>query len=134
MSKKSLSLTENIGNKEKILDTILNNQSKELELKAKEINLKSSQDKNQLDFAKESLKSKIEIQKSNLSHVAKVKTMRYILSAVIVVVIASIIIYSLATGNAKFAEETIKALVFLAAGGFGGYGIKSIKSQQLNDN
>jgi hypothetical protein len=56
--------------------------------------------------------------------------MRYILSAIVVLVISSIIIYSLATNNSKFAEETIKALVFLTAGGLGGYGIKSMKQYQ----
>ena len=115
-------------NKDKLFNKILDNQTRELVLKEKEIEAQNKRDKNSLEFAKVSLKTQSEDASKNIKHHANIISMRYWFTGIVIMIISMLIAYALATGNNAFALEVIKAIAFLIAGAVGGYGYQSSKN------
>ncbi len=120
--------TSDADNKDKLLSKILDNQTRELALKEKEIEAQNKHDKNALEFAKVSLKAQSEDASKNIKHHANIISMRYWFAGIVITIISILIAYALATGNNAFALEIIKAIAFLIAGAVGGYGYQSSKN------
>ena len=51
------------------------------------------------------------------------KKWRYVLWGVVFIVVVGLVMFLVWQGNAKLAEEIVKALIFLISGGFGGWGL-----------
>ncbi|SJM90667.1 hypothetical protein CRENPOLYSF2_1760002 [Crenothrix polyspora] len=105
-----------------IVKTLLENQAKELELKAIELSLQKQQDEHGFEFGKAALLAKIEDRKLQRNHQLSVKKSTYILVALLATLIAAIIFYALYSNNNPIAMEIIKAIAYLTGGGLGGYG------------
>jgi hypothetical protein len=120
--------TSEAGDKDKLLNKILDNQTRELVLKEKEIEAQNKHDKNALEFAKVSLKTQSEDTSKNIKHHANIISMRYWFAGTVIAIISMLIAYALATGNNAFALEVVKAIAFLIAGAVGGYGYQSSKN------
>lgn len=119
---------DTVNNKDELLNKILDNQTRELALKEKEIEAQNKHDKNSLEFAKVSLKAQSEDKSKNIKYHAKIISMRYWFAGIVITIISTLIVYALATGNNAFALEVIKAIAFLIAGAVGGYGYQSSKN------
>ncbi len=115
-------------NKDKLLNKILDNQTRELALKEKEIEAQNKHDQNSLEFAKVSLKAQSEDTSRNIKHHTRIIGMRYWFAGVVIMIISMLVAYALATDNDVFALEVIKAITFLIAGAVGGYGYRSSKN------
>ncbi len=105
-----------------VVKTLLENQAKELELKAIELALQKQQDDHGFEFGKAALSAKIEDRTLQRNHSLAVKKARYVLITILSLIIASIIFYALYSENSPIAMEIIKAIVYLTGGGLGGYG------------
>lgn len=106
-----------------LIRTLLENQSKELELKSIELSLQKQQDIHGFEFGKEALRIKAEDRKLQREHDFKVKKSRYLLIGSLMLLVSGIIVYALNSNNSPVALEIIKAIVYLAGGGLGGYGL-----------
>ena len=104
-----------------LVRTMLDNQARELELKSIELALQKQQDLHSFEFGKEALRIKAEDRKLQREHDFKVKRSRYLLVGSLMWLVAGIIVYALNSNNSSVALEIIKAIVYLAGGGLGGY-------------
>jgi multisubunit Na+/H+ antiporter MnhG subunit len=106
-----------------VFKTLLENQAKELELKAIELALQKQQDDHGFEFGKAALLAKIEDRKLQRNHQLSVKKSTYVLVTILALIVSSIIIYALYSNNSPIAMEIIKAIVYLTGGSLGGYGV-----------
>lgn len=113
-----------------LIRTLLENQSKELELKSVELSLQKQQDIHGFEFGKEALRIKAEDRKLQREHDFKVKKSRYLLIGGLMLLVSGIIVYALNSNNSPVALEIIKAIVYLAGGGLGGYGLAKSSNQK----
>ncbi len=106
-----------------LLEQILQNQAKELELRYNELNLKKQEDNNSYEFAKAALSAKSSDRKDEREHDRQTQKTVLIFAAVITLVVTTLIIYALSIGKDSFAMELIKAVIFILSGGAGGFAI-----------
>lgn len=118
-----------------LFEKFLDNQSKELAIKEKELALQKQQDDHGFEFGKTALLAKVEDRKLQREHELKSSKHTYILITALVSIVAAIIFYALYSNNTPIAMEIIKAIVYLAGGGLGGYGMaKANKSKDDDSN
>lgn len=119
-----------------VVKTLLENQAKELELKAIELALQKQQDDHGFEFGKAALLAKIEDRKLQRNHQLSVKKSTYILVTILALIVSSIIFYALYSNNSPIAMEIIKAIVYLTGGSLGGYGVAKAgnKSKDSSSN
>lgn len=106
-----------------MVERFLENQTKELELRAQELTLQKQKDANAFEFGKEALTVKATDRKDQRDHEKCQRKHSYFFAGFVTLVVAAVILYSLFTGKEAFALEIVKALVFILTGGAGGYGL-----------
>lgn len=106
-----------------IFRVLVENQTRELELKAAELSLQKQQDEHGYEFGKAALVAKIEDRKHERQHNLAIRHSAYIFFGVIAFLLAGIIGYSVYANHTEIAMEIIKALVFIGSGAVGGYGV-----------
>ena len=111
-----------------VVKTLLENQAKELELKAIELALQKQQDYHGFEFGKSALLAKIEDRKLQRNHQLSVKKSTYKLVIILALIISAIVLYAIYSNNSPIAMEIIKAIVYLVGGGLGGYGVAKANS------
>lgn len=113
-----------------IVEKIVNNQAKELELREKEIEQSSISLKNSHEFSLASLQAQKEDRSEQRIHEAK--NTKYYLGFSLVIIIGFFILFGLAMKYNKdqIVMEIIKAIIFIGTGVLGGYswGSKGKKS------
>ncbi len=105
-----------------MIELFLHNQTRELELKAQDNQLRTQLDSHNFQFAMETLKAKSSGQTSKFEHERKALIIKFggWISALLVIV--GLIGYAIHAGQKDIAMEIIKAVILLGAGGVGGYG------------
>jgi len=117
-----------------VVKKLLENQAKELELKAVELALQKQQDDHGFEFGKAALLAKIEDRKLQRNHQLSVKKSTYILVTILALIISAIIFYALYSNNSPIAMEIIKAIVYLTGGGLGGYGVAKVGNKSKDSD
>lgn len=117
-----------------VVKKLLENQAKELELKAIELTLQKQQDDHGFEFGKAALLAKIEDRKLQRNHQLSVKKSTYILVTILALIISAIIFYALYSNNSPIAMEIIKAIVYLTGGGLGGYGVAKVSNKSKDSD
>lgn len=117
-----------------VVKKLLENQAKELELKAIELTLQKQQDDHGFEFGKAALLAKIEDRKLQRNHQLSVKKSTYILVTILALIISAIIFYGLYSNNSPIAMEIIKAIVYLIGGGLGGYGVAKVSNKSKDSD
>lgn len=117
-----------------VVKKLLENQAKELELKAIELTLQKQQDDHGFEFGKAALLAKIEDRKLQRNHQLSVKKSTYILVTILALIISAIIFYALYSNNSPIAMEIIKAIVYLIGGGLGGYGVAKVSNKSKDSD
>jgi hypothetical protein len=113
-----------------VVGQLVENQAKELELRAQELALQKQQDDHGFEFSKKALETQLEDRKLQREHNIHLQRNQYILSGILSVMVVVIIITALFLNKETIAIEMIKAIVFLLAGGIGGYGLSKKKGKQ----
>lgn len=117
-----------------IVGQLLENQSKELQLKANELSLQKQLDDHNYEFSKQALGTQAQDRKEQREHDKYLKKGKYILTFLLAFLVSAIIIVALYLGKDTVAIEIIKAICFVIAGGLGGYGIGKGHTPKNVDN
>jgi len=116
-----------------LISQLLENQAKEIEIKAQELDLQKQQDENNFEFGKKALDAQLSDRKMQRDCNNNLQKNQYLLISFLSLIIVAVIIISLYFNKDAIAIEIIKAVVFILAGGLGGYGLKSKEYSQNND-
>ncbi len=117
-----------------LVKTFLDNQTKELEIKAKQLALQKQEDDHGFEFGKAALAAKAQDRNFQREHDLKSRIYTYGLIGIVVLLISGIIFYAMYSGNKDIAMEIIKAIVYLAGGGLGGYGVAKAGDSKSTTN
>ncbi|MBX3174324.1 MAG: hypothetical protein KF709_07915 [Gemmatimonadaceae bacterium] len=104
-----------------LFEQMLEQQAETLRVRKEEIELQKQQDVHNYEFAKASLSTQAEDRERQRSAARAARRDRMYFSGFVILVLSGFVGYSLFLGREEFARETLKALVFLGAGGLGGY-------------
>lgn len=121
-----------------LIQVFLNNQGKELELKAQELALNQQSDKHSFEYAKTALDASMKDREATRKHNAS--TQKTILLFVFAIFVSGAIFlgFTMYNGKDAIAMEIIKATIFLISGGSGGYAVgrakKKEKQQESDDD
>lgn len=105
------------------VEQLIENQSRELELRAEELSLKKQEDDHGFEFGKIALEAKIKDRGECRIHERKKTVDRYYFSAFIFTALVVAILTSLLNGHENIAMEMVKAIIYISAGALGGWGV-----------
>lgn len=108
----------------------LANQSREIEQKQQQVELESQKDRNEFEFAKMALKAESENLEKSRDHKRKQSAANKVFAAVILLLVLVFLGYALHSGHDHVAVEIIKAAVWMAGGGAGGYALGFEKARR----
>ncbi|MGY6214955.1 hypothetical protein ACW73L_07320 [Methylolobus aquaticus] len=106
-----------------VIAKFIENQGRELDLKARELQLQEQQDKHSFEYSKQALAAKADDLERQRAHEHKAHTSWLIFLGALALLITSIVLVALFLNQSAIATEIIKAIVLVAGGGFGGYGL-----------
>ena len=123
------------------IQIFLQNQAKELEISEKQIVIQAEQltiqkqrDANSYAFSKQALETQADDRKNARDYNKKKRRDKYIFSSIVVFVISGLIVYSIYRDKDQFATEIVKAVIYLTAGGAGGYGVSKAQDKSQGQN
>lgn len=109
--------------------------SKELQIRSEELELEKQKDDHTFEFSKLSLSVQKEDRADDRKHRSGLQKNVLLFVTVIAVLLVAIIIISIINNQIDLAKEVIKAVAYIGAGSFGGYGFgRYKKSSQDSDN
>lgn len=110
---------------------LVENQSKELELRAQELSLQRQADSHGFEFGKKALEAQIDDRRMQRDYSQQMQRSQHYLVSFLALLVFGIITAALFLNKEAIASEIIKAVGYMTAGGFGGYGLrKKEKSPQ----
>ena len=112
----------------------LENQAKELEIKARDLDLQKQKDDHSFEFAKTALEAQKEDRAEQRTFQIKTKRNGHIFTTIISVLFVTLLVTALAMDKDQVALEIIKAVIFMATGGAGGYAIGRFRNDGDSDN
>ena len=130
----SSSLEKKEGISPDLFKEFLDNQSKELELKSSEIDLKRQEDEHSFKFAQQALAAQLGDRKEQRNFYLKSRKSGYVFATIIGVLFIAFLVFALAIGKDQVALEIIKAIIFLATGSAGGYAIGKLRRTTEEDS
>ena len=111
-----------------LLEKWIDTQTKEIENKQREIELRKQTDKNQFEYAKLALDAQANDTSEERAHESKQHGRKLIFAGIMAGALIAFLVYSLHTGKDHIVLEILKAIVFLASGGAGGYALGTRQS------
>jgi hypothetical protein len=105
-----------------LLGQFVENQTKELEIRAQELDIQKQQDNNNLTWARENLAAQERDRAHERTCNRGRSRERMIFAAILVSFLCGVMIFAMWTGKDSIAMELVKAVGFLTAGAVGGYG------------
>ena len=112
-----------------LIERFLENQSKELDLRVRELALGQQKDNNAYKFGKEALTVKAADRRDQRLHERQIRLATYWFLGFLILFFFGLLFYALHLGRDVFAMEIIKAVVFLLSGGAGGYGLSTSRQR-----
>lgn len=117
-----------------VLAQFVQNQSKELDLRARELEYQKQADSHNFEFSKKALDAQLQDRKDERLYKAKTKTSAYVLAGFVTLIIAVVLLYALMQNQKDFALEIIKTISFVFTGGVGGYGLCASKQKKQDED
>lgn len=118
-----------------LIQLFLQNQSKELDIKAKEIDQQRVSDQHAFEYSKIAIEKEAVDRNEQRDFIRKCRKDTYLFISGIGALIAGIVGYSLWIGKDQIAMEIIKSVIFLLSGGAGGYALgKKEKNKKDDEN
>ncbi|CAN2041636.1 DUF2335 domain-containing protein [Candidatus Magnetomoraceae bacterium gMMP-15] len=115
-----------------LITKFLENQTKEIELRAKELELDKQKDENTFTYAKSALNMKVEDRKEQMNHFQIVRKMTFNFILILSALIIGLMLYSLHLDKDQIVMEIIKSILFFLTGGAGGYAIGKNTEKKSN--
>lgn len=116
-----------------LIELFLQNQSKELDIKAKEIEQQKISDQHSFEFSKISIEKTAIDRNAHRDFIRKCRKDTFLFISGITALIACLVGYSLWIGKDQIAMEIIKSVIFLLSGGAGGYALGRRGADKKND-
>lgn len=113
-----------------IIEKMLANQDKELELRNSELEFRKQNDANQLEYAKEALKHKESSQINNNDNSYRLIKARYIFGGILASILFLFLGLAVFLNKTELAMEIIKAVIYISAGALGGYSYGHVKEKR----
>jgi hypothetical protein len=118
-----------------LIQLFLHNQSKELDIKAKEIDQQRVSDQHTFEYSKIALEKEAIDRNAHRDFVRKCRKDTFLFISGIGALITLVVGYSLYIGKDQIAMEIIKSLIFLLSGGAGGYALgRKEKAKNSEEN
>lgn len=115
--------------KDQLVSQFLANQSKELAIRAQELELQKKQDQYSFEYATKALEAQAGDRQFERKHERRLSYVKYGFASLGVVAVAILCAYALFMKETALAKEIIQAAIYLFAGGAGGYAIGRNRSQ-----
>jgi cation transport ATPase len=116
------------SNNAALLTKFVENQSKELEHRAQELQLEKQKDDHAFEYGKEALAAQERDRKHERESAREQRRDRHKFILLILVVVAALLLGVIYLGQAQVALELTKSLGIFLAGAVGGYGYAKVKS------
>ena len=122
----------------KIVEQVVENQTREIEFRTNELALRQLQEKNALEYSNKALEGQLSDRISQREHIKYSQKIMYRLICLLILAISTVIIVSLYLDKDPIADKIIQAIVYIFVGGVGGYGLgynaaKDNNNSQNND-
>ena len=112
-----------------VLSQFVQNQARELDLRARELDLQRQADQHNFEFSKIALDAQAKDRSEERKHKTATKRSGYVFAFSIAAVLAVVVMYALYQDKNDFALEIIKAVTFVVSGGAGGYALGVVRSK-----
>lgn len=109
-----------------LLERLLENQAQELGIRQQELILQQQQSQNSHEYAQMALDAQVKDREQGRNHYQRYRRERLYFAAFIAVLLVGFLVFALHIGKDTIALEVLKALVYLLAGGLGGYSLKNV--------
>lgn len=109
--------------REELFSRILTNQERELELRAKELELRKQNDCHGYEYSKAALSVQADDAKDERIHRRKMMITAAVVVSILFLSLVGFMLYCVSAGKEQVAMEIIKAVIFLFSGGAGGYAL-----------
>ena len=117
-----------------LIKQFLDLQGKEIGVKLEEVVLRRQEQANSHEYAKKALDAQVEDLDRERKHRHQIQRERLIFASLVLLVFGSFVIVALIYNKESIAQQIIQALLFLLAGGLGGYSLGKNRSHQKRDN
>ncbi len=112
----------------------LNNQSRELEIRAKQTEIEAAREQHTFEYSNAALSAQSTYLNNFQDHYTRRFNRLWIFITIVIFVVLFFLGAVILSGNGQIAIELVKAVVYVGAGGVGGYGIaqrkKDVQQQQ----
>lgn len=116
-----------------LINRFIELQTQEISVRREELGLKKQEIANTHEYAKMALEAQVQDLGDSRKHSKSTRRDRLIFAGFIVILLGAFIVYALYLGKDQIAIEILKAIVYLLAGGLGGYALKT-KSSEKKDS
>jgi len=111
-----------------LVEKLLAVQEKDLALKAQDMELKKQTDSNSFEFAKTSLAANAKDREEQRKHSQSITKYILVFSGIVVLLFAAFLSIALYLNKDQIAIEIVKAIIYIASGGLGGYALGQKRS------
>lgn len=118
---------------EPTVNRMLDAQSRDQELKARELVIRQEELKAQADFAHKMLAAQVGDRQGERTHVSKLLAIKLAASGVALVLLLGFLGYGLYLNKDAIVIDTIKIVLSTVVGAFGGYGYRAHKDRQKEE-
>lgn len=119
---------------EATVNRLIDNQSREQELKAKELQIRHEELKAQSEFAQKMLSAQVTDRQSERAHISSLLNVKLIAVGIVFLLVVGFLCYGLYLGKDALVSDTIKILLSTVVGAFGGYGYRANKERQKEES
>jgi len=117
-----------------LMRQLIENQSKELGIRAQELELQKQQDRHGFEYSQKALELKAKDQINSRDHQLGMRKTVTRIVMITIAALALIVTFALWKDKDQVAIEVIKAVVYVATGAFGGYGVASARAKSQSDD
>lgn len=117
-----------------VVQQLISNQARELELRASDLALQQQKDNNAFSFGKEALVAKASDLKDQRRHQHWKMVITFCFIGFLVLLTVALIAYAMHSGKDAMATEIIKAVIYVGGGAVGGYGIGRSRSSKTPES
>ena len=122
------------SDRQKVIDRFLEVQTKELDIRAREVEIEACRDSNNHEYNMKALEVEAEDRSDHRQGFIKIQQHRFYFIGALALISAASIVGLAVSGNAALALEVIKAGAFMGAGSFGGYFYGKSKNSPGDDS
>lgn len=116
------------------MELMVANQAREIEVRASELTIQQKANERGFEFATRSMEAQAKDRSEQRIHQRSTLKMVGIFVSITFLIVSALIAIALYLGKDTLVLEIVKAIMYLAAGGAGGYGLKGSKKSEIDSS